>query len=155
MAGNAGRPGARRRRWPRTAVAVCAVAVPAGRVSDRTLKRKRMVVISSVLMGAAGITFAFWPSLPSAMIGAAILGLGFGFYLSVDQALITQVLPHPEDRGKDLGVIQIANVVPLIVASAIGGVLVNSAGGFTALYLGMVVTGLAAALFVSPIKSVR
>ena len=29
MAGNAGRPGARRRRWPRTAVAVCAVALSA------------------------------------------------------------------------------------------------------------------------------
>lgn len=136
-------------------IAVCSVAVPAGRVSDRTLKRKRMVTISSVLMGAAGITFAFWPSMPSAMVGAAVLGLGFGFYLSVDQALVTQVLPHPEDRGKDLGVIQIANVLPAIVASALGGVLVNSAGGFTALYLAMVGTGFAAALFVAPIKSVR
>lgn len=136
-------------------VAVCSVAVPAGRVSDRTLKRKRMVIVSSVLMGISGLTFAFWPTMPSAMLGAAVLGLGYGFYLSVDQALVTQVLPHPEDRGKDLGVIQIANVLPAIVASALGGVLVNSAGGFTALYLSTVVTGFAAALFVAPIKSVR
>jgi fructose-specific phosphotransferase system IIC component len=46
-------------------------------------------------------------------------------------------------------------VLPAIVASALGGVLVNSAGGFTSLYLSTVVTGFAAALLVAPIKSVR
>ncbi|WP_326415531.1 MFS transporter [Amycolatopsis sp. H20-H5] len=135
--------------------ATCAVSVPCGRISDRTLKRKRMVVISSILCGAAGITMAFWHTLPSAMIAAAILGTGFSCYLSVDQALITQVLPRAEDRGKDLGVIQLANVLPYIVGSALGGLLINSFGGFTTLYLSMVVTGLAAAAFVMPIKAVR
>lgn len=136
-------------------IAVCAVAVPAGRISDRTLKRKRMVIIASVFMGGAGFTLAFWHSMPSAIIGAIVLGVGFGCYLSVDQALVTQVLPHAEDRGKDLGVIQIANVLPFVFGSALGGVLINSLGGFSTLYLTMVVTGVAAALFVLPIKAVR
>jgi hypothetical protein len=36
---------------------------------------------------------------------AALVGLGFGAYLGVDIALITQVLPSASTRGKDLGVI--------------------------------------------------
>lgn len=135
-------------------VAVCVVAIPAGRLSDRTMKRKRMVILSSVLMGLAGLTLAIWHTLPTAMIGAATLGLGIGCYQAVDQALITQVLPSAEDRGKDLGVIQIANVLPAVFAAAIGGLLIN-AYGFGVLYAAMVVTGLAAALLVAPIKSVR
>ena len=46
------------------------------------------------------------------MVAAALLGLGFGVYLAVDQALVTQVLPAAADRAKDLGIINIANVGP-------------------------------------------
>ena len=52
---------------------------------------------------------AFFPVFPVAMVAALILGLGYGMYLAVDQALVTQVLPRAIDRGRDLGVINIAN----------------------------------------------
>jgi hypothetical protein len=48
-----------------------------------------------------------------------LFGCGFGAYLAVDQALITQVLPKAESRGKDLGLINIAIAGP----AAIGGLL--------------------------------
>ncbi|MGW0196394.1 MFS transporter [Nonomuraea sp. NPDC003201] len=136
-------------------VAVCAVAVPAGRISDRTLKRKRMVFLASFCVGVAGVSMAFWYTLPSTIVGAVLLGVGIGCYQAVDQALVTQVLPKAEHRGKDLGVIQIANVLPYVFGSALAGVLINSLGGFTTLYLAMVVTGVASAFLVMPIKSVR
>ena len=136
-------------------VASVAACLPSGRISDRTGKRKRMVIISSILQGAAGLLFAFVPTLPAAIIGAAVLGLGYGAYISVDQALITQVLPRPEDRGKDLGVINIANMLPYVLAAALGGLVITELGGYVTLYLLVVVTGVIAALTVRPIKRVR
>ncbi|WP_405060510.1 MFS transporter [Kribbella sp. NBC_01505] len=134
-------------------VAVVVIAVPSGRRSDRSGKRKRMVVVASVLQGSAALLFAFVPQMPAAIVGAAILGLGYGAYLSVDQALVTQVLPHAEDRGKDLGVIQIANSLPYVFAAGAGGWLINSFG-FPTLFLASFFAGLAAAFLVMPIKSV-
>ncbi|MGI5128709.1 MFS transporter [Pseudonocardia sp. CA-107938] len=135
-------------------VAVVVAALPVGRISDRTQRRKRMVVISSVLQGGAGLIFAFLPFFEATMIGTVILGVGYGAYAAVDQALITQVLPSAEDRGRDLGVINIANVLPYALAGVFGGIVINSFGYPTLMVL-VLVTGLIAALTVQPIKSVR
>jgi hypothetical protein len=35
----------------------------------------------------------------------ALGGLGFGMYMAVDVALLVDVLPHPDQAGKDLGVL--------------------------------------------------
>ncbi len=65
------------------------------------------------------------------------------------------MLPHPEDRGKDLGVINIANMLPYVLAAALGGVVINMLGGYVTLYALVAVTGVIAALAVWPIKSVK
>lgn len=140
-------------------VAVIAATIPAGRISDRTGKRKRMVVISCVLQGVAALFLAFLPVLPAVVAGAVLLGVGYGIYAAVDQALITQVLPRAEDRGKDLGVINIANVLPYVVAPATAGVIIGVFGredlGYPVLFVLSAVTAVIAALTVQPIKSVR
>ncbi|ATY12998.1 MFS transporter [Amycolatopsis sp. AA4] len=133
---------------------IVVIAVPVGRHSDRTGKRKRVVVWSSAAQGAAALILAFVPTFPAAIAGASLLGFGYGAYLSVDQAVVTQVLPHAEDRGKDLGILQLSSALPMIVAAAVGGVLVASLGGFPALFVASAATGLAAAVCVLPIRSV-
>jgi MFS family permease len=133
---------------------IVVVAIPVGRYSDRTGKRKRIVVWSSAAQGAAALILAFAPTFPTAIAGASLLGFGYGAYLSVDQAVVTQVLPHAEDRGKDLGVVQLSSALPVIVAAAIGGVLITSLGGFPALFLASAIAGLAAAFCILPIRSV-
>lgn len=137
------------------AATVVLACIPAGRISDRTGKRKQMVFIASALQGLAGLFFVFMPTMTGAIIGAAVLGLGYGAYIAVDQALITQVLPSAEDRGKDLGVINIANTLPYVLAAALGGLVINELGGYVTLYLLVLVTGVLAALTVRPIKSVH
>ncbi|WP_229054192.1 MFS transporter [Aeromicrobium sp. Leaf350] len=136
------------------ALSAAAVAVPAGRWSDRTMRRKRLVVLSSVLQGAAGLVLAFAPTMPAAAVGAVLLGLGYGAYASVDQALVTQVLPSAEHRGKDLGIIGVANVLPYVLAAALGGIVIN-VWGYPTLYVLVLVTALLAAASVQPIRSVR
>ncbi|WP_035858181.1 MFS transporter [Cryptosporangium arvum] len=141
-----------------TAGAVVA-AILGGRWSDRTGRRKMLVVVSSVLQGIAAIFYLASPTTWAAIVGSLLLGIGFGCYAAVDQALITQVLPRAEDRGKDLGVINIANNLPYVFAGALGGAALSLFGrddlGYPVLYALSLVTALIAALTVQPIKSVR
>jgi MFS family permease len=95
------------------------------------------------------------PDLGVAFFAAGLLGLGYGCFLSVDQALATQVLPDPHTRGKDLGIMNIATTVPQAVAPMLGAVTVALLGGFQGLFLMSAVFAFAGALAVARVKSVR
>ena len=133
-------------------------SVIGGYVSDRMGKRKIFVIIASVIIAVAGFVLAFVPEGQGGwgmtMLAALILGIGYGWYLAVDQALITQVLPTAGDRAKDLGVINIANSMPQVLAAVLAAVLVTSLGGYTSLYIAVAIITLVGAVAVVPIKSV-
>ncbi len=94
--------------------------------------------------------FQTWP----AALGAAVLyGMGYGAYIAVDQALITQVLPKAHDRAKDLGIINIAIVCPYALGAAIAALLVSLAG-YPALFGATALVAIAGAIGVWQIKSV-
>ncbi|MFJ4169882.1 MFS transporter [Paenarthrobacter sp. NPDC089714] len=136
------------------AVAVIITSVLGGRLSDRMGKRKPLVIASSVIIAVASLILAFAPTWIGALAGAIVLGIGFGAYLAVDFALITQVLPTALDRGKDLGVINIANSLPQVIAPSIAFPFVAYWGGYVSLYIAAAVIGLLGAVFVVKIKSV-
>ena len=46
----------------------------------------------------------------------AIMGLAYGIYVAVDFVLVVDVLPNPDNAGKDLGVFNIANALPQSLA---------------------------------------
>jgi MFS family permease len=134
---------------------VVITAVAGGMVSDRTGRRKLPVTVAGLVMAAAAALLALWPSWPAAMAAAAIIGLGYGVYLSVDAALVTQVLPSAAGRAKDLGIINIANSGPQVLAPAIAAPLVSQLGGYRSLYLSVAVITVLGSLFVQRIRSVR
>jgi MFS family permease len=136
------------------ALGTIATAVVAGRISDRSGRRKIYVVWSTVVMAFSALILAFFPVFPAAMVAAFILGLGYGIYLAVDQALVTQVLPTAVDRGRDLGVINIANAAPQVLAPAIAAPIVTGAAGYTGLYLLTAAITLLSAVLVRFIRSV-
>ncbi|MER5639201.1 MFS transporter [Kitasatospora sp. NPDC002227] len=135
-------------------VAALLTAVPSGLVSDRTGRRKVLVVLSCVVMAAAAALLAFVHTWPAAIVAAAVLGAGFGVYLAVDQALVTQVLPAAADRAKDLGVINIANSGPQVLAPAVAAPVVSQLGGYLGLYLATALVTLLAAALVHRIRGV-
>jgi MFS family permease len=117
----------------------CTVAttVVVGHWSDRVGRRKVFVIWSGVLIGTSSLVLGLWQDWPGALVAAVVLGAGFGVYQAVDFALITQVLPDAVDRGKDLGVINIASALPQVLAPAIAGlilVVVRELGGPVATY---------------------
>jgi MFS family permease len=136
-------------------VFVIIASLGAGRWSDRLGRRKAFVFVASALQGVAALLLAFLPDLTVAMIAAGLLGLGYGCFLSVDQALATQVLPDPESRGKDLGIMNIATAVPQAVAPLLGAGVVAVLGGFTGLFVVAGVFAFAGALAVARVKAVR
>ncbi|SFT88376.1 MFS transporter [Arthrobacter sp. ov118] len=136
------------------AVMVIITSVIGGRLSDRMGRRKPLVILSSAVIAAAALILAFAPTWAGALLGASVLGIGFGCYLAVDFALITEVLPTALNRGKDLGVINIANSLPQVLAPLIAFPFVAHWGGYVGLYVAAAVIGLLGAVFVVKIKGV-
>ncbi len=133
---------------------VVLAALVFGPWSDRSGKRKPFVWLAAGLQGVAALLLAFFPHFSVALAGAAMLGLGYGCFLAVDQALATQVLPDPAARGKDLGIMNIATAVPQAIAPLLGALVVAYAGGFSALYILAGLTSLLGSAAVLPIKKV-
>ncbi|MFE9855452.1 MFS transporter [Streptomyces sp. NPDC005780] len=129
-------------------------AIPAGVLSDRLGRRKVFVVVCSLVMAAAAVLLAALHTWPSALAAAAVLGAGYGIYLAVDQALVTQVLPEATDRAKDLGVINIANSGPQVLAPALASPIITHLGGYTGLYATAALVILIGGLLVNRIRSV-
>ncbi len=133
---------------------VVLTSIVGGIISDRRGRRKMLVTVSGLLMAAAALLLAFWETWPAALIAAVLFGMGYGAYIAVDQALITQVLPNARDRAKDLGIINIAIVCPGAIGALIAAPLVSLAG-YPALFGATAVVAVAAAIGVWQIKSVR
>ncbi|WP_426594423.1 MFS transporter [Cellulomonas sp. McL0617] len=110
-------------------------ALGAGYWSDRVGRRKVFVIWSGLITAASLLLFALVPTLPAAYVAAVIQGIGFGAYTAVDFALITQVLPGARDRGKDLGVINIANALPQVLAPALAAGVLAVGLGYVGLYV--------------------
>lgn len=107
--------------------------VLAGLWSDRVGRRKVFVIGAGLTTGAAAVILALVPTWPGAIAGALVLGAGFGVYLSVDLALVTEVLPAAVDRARDLGLINIAVALPQVVAPVVAAGLV-AVSGYVLLY---------------------
>ena len=119
------------------AYGLCTVltAVVGGIWSDRLGRRKVFVIASGLVAAAALLLLAFVTTWVGAFAGAVILGIGFGIYTAVDFAMITQVLPSAGDRAKDLGVINIANALPQVLAPGIAAIVLGIGFGYSTLYV--------------------
>jgi MFS family permease len=131
-----------------------------GIISDKVGRRKIFVIGATVVIALGLALLAVSPSWETVQLASAVIGFGFGAYLSVDVALITQVLPSAASRGKDLGVINIANTLPPTVAPIIGAIIINTFGAanfgaYVVLFITGAVITLLGAVLVRPIKSVR
>jgi MFS family permease len=150
-------------------------ALICGRISDRIGRRKVFVYIAAYLQAIAALILAFVPDLNVAFFAAGLLGLGYGCYMSVDQALATQVLPDAHSRGKDLGIMNIATAVPQAVGPLLGALVVllfaslatagaattetithtGEQAGFAGLFVASGVLAVLGGVAMIPIKSVK
>ena len=99
-------------------VATAAAAVPGGRLSDR-FGRKPMIYLACVVAAIGMVGVALAPSPEWAVAAYLPFGLGAGIFLSVDWALMTDVIPK-ETTGRYMGILNAgtaaAGPVYLIIA---------------------------------------
>lgn len=127
-----------------------------GYLSDRLQRRRVFVFVAAAMQAAAGLMLAMAPSMPMAFLSSAFMGGGFGAYMAVDQALVTQLLPDATSRAKDLGIMNIGTMVPPTVAPLLAGLLISADGsGYSELFGLVAVIATVGAFFVYKIRSVR
>lgn len=134
---------------------VLIASVISGILSDRLQRRKVFVTGASLVIALAFLILAFFQTWPAVELAGAVLGIGFGAYLGVDIALITQVLPSANARGKDLGVINIANALPQVIGVTIAAFVVNTFHNYTVLFIVAALLAVLGAVLIQRIKSVR
>jgi MFS family permease len=130
-------------------------ALAFGKLSDKLGQRKPFVYAAAYLQAIAAVLIAFVPEFTVMLICAGLLGLGYGCFMAVDQALATQVLPNSHTRGKDLGIMNIATAVPQAVGPLLGSFIVASLGGFFGLFIAAALVATLGGLAVIPIKKVK
>ncbi|MFE0026901.1 MFS transporter [Amycolatopsis sp. NPDC059021] len=129
-------------------------AVLAGHFSDKSGRRKPYVLGASAVMALAALLLVVWQTWPVALAASPLLGVGFGTYMAVALAMLTQVLPAAQDRAKDLGVVNIANSLPQVVAPLLTTVILASFGGYPALFTASAAATVIAGILVTRVKSV-
>lgn len=136
-------------------VGMILTAMIGGWLSDRLGRRKIFVIWSGMLIAVAATLLAIWPTWSVSLVAALLFGAGYGVYLAVDTALITQVLPAAADRAKDLGVINIATALPQVLGPALAAPIVTYLGGYPSLFGLTAAVTVAGAVAVVRIRSVR
>lgn len=135
-------------------VTLLGTVVVGGMWSDRAGRRQPFVLWAGVIMAVATGLLAGWQTWAGALCAAALLGVGFGVFTSVDFALMTDVLPSAAHRGRDLGIVNIANSLPQVAAPALAAPIVGHLGGYRVLYVVAAAVGLLGALLVRRIRGV-
>ncbi|MBB5854188.1 MFS transporter [Amycolatopsis umgeniensis] len=129
-------------------------ALIAGHFSDRSGRRKPYVLAASAVMAVAALLLVVWQNWTAALAASPLLGVGFGAYMAVALAMLTQVLPAAQDRAKDLGVINIANSLPQVVAPMLTAPILAYLGGYPSLFAASALSTVIAAVLVTRVKSV-
>lgn len=98
-----------------TIVAVL-LTIVAGKLSDRMMRRKPFLAAGAVGMATGLTVMGFAKSWVVAAIGHALALSGLTVFLAIHSAIAMQLLPSPAHRGRDLGILNLTNTLPAMVA---------------------------------------
>jgi MFS family permease len=143
-----------------TFVALIFASVCSGWLSDRIRRRKPLVFGAALFMAAAVAAPVVAPSIPGMIVYAVLIGIGYGAFMSVDLALMTQVLPKrpgaSDSIGKDLGILTTAINVPQILSPVLAAALLGATGNnYSVLFIAAGAFVFVGSFLVLPIRSVR
>ncbi|MGM7665573.1 MFS transporter [Microbacterium sp. A93] len=116
-------------------VFVVAASLIAGSLSDRTGKRKPIVIIAALIQALSAVMILISPTFIGTAIAAAVMGVGYGAYMAVSLALATDLLPKASHHARDLGIVNVSASLGQLLGPLLGAGLVALVGGFWLLFL--------------------
>ncbi|WP_426625288.1 MFS transporter [Leifsonia sp. McL0607] len=118
--------------------------------------RKVFIYTATVVMAVGLAVPLIMPDLTGMIAMSVINGIGFGIYMSVDAALMTEVLPNEGGAaGKDLGILNVATNIPQALSAPIAAIIIGFLGGYPVLFVFAIVLAVLGAVATAPIKSVK
>ncbi len=130
----------------------------AGQRSD-AVGRRVLVSCAGGLMGLAAIAFLLVHGLVPILAVGALFGAGYGTYIAVDWALVTDVLPDPQGVARDMGFWGLGTTVPQVIAPLVGGsvflLLPHGAAAYRVIFAATCLYALAGSALVWKVKAVR
>jgi MFS family permease len=118
-------------------------SVVVGPWSDRTGRRRPFAAVAALAQAVSGLLLTTATGDGPLFMASVLMGGGWAAYMTVNQAVVTRVLPDADSRATDLGLTNIGLLVPSAVAPLIASTVVTSGGsGYPLLFL---ITGLTAA----------
>ena len=142
---------------PAAVLAVIATLL-GGTLSDLKVVRRIPLLLSAIIFAAGMGLLAGAPYLGLFLIGYALFQIGLSAFLSIDTALVAQLVGGNPRRGLLLGVMNLANTLPSIIAPTIALFALargETASALSALFAIFAAAAVASGLLVLFIRSVR
>jgi MFS family permease len=133
-------------------VFVVAASVIGGIVSDRTGRRKPMVVVSALLQALAALIIAIAPTLSVTLVAAALIGVGYGIFNAGGLALATDLLPGDDANAEDLGIVNVSANLGQLLGPLVGAGLIAAVGGFWLLFVAAAVFSVIGAALTATVR---
>jgi MFS family permease len=105
------------------AVSCVVSVVPASRLSDR-IGRKPVIWIACALGAGGVLVISLSPSIWLSVAAASLFGAAYSIFLSVDWALLTDLIPRAS-AGRYMGISNVATGSAPLFAAAIGGIVLD------------------------------
>ena len=131
-----------------------------GWLSDRTARRKPLILTGAAFFCAGCVVFAFSWDLVALVVGTLLLSFGIALFSAVGQALVLDLLPERDTQaGRYMAITMFSQKIPGVLAPiAAPALLIIGADGqnFTALYLAAAGLALIGGLIIAiKVRSVR
>lgn len=115
-------------------VVLAPLAIVAGRLSDAARSRKPFLIGSATMVTVGLLLMALLPHWAPAAFGYVLFACGVGLFLALQGAYAMQLMVNPRHRGRDMGLLNLTNTLPALIAPSLAYLMAND-GDFTVLLL--------------------
>ena len=95
------------------------VALIAGRLSDRVGRRKPFLLAAAIVAAGGLAAMAIATDWTQSATGFVLYTAGSAVFLALHSGFAMQLLPDPRHRGRDLGLLNLANTLPALLGPAL------------------------------------
>ncbi|MBM7367293.1 MFS transporter [Gordonia hydrophobica] len=101
-----------------------------GLVADRRGHRRLLTVVAAGIQACAGLVIVAHTTFATTVVAAALMGVGYGAFMTAGLAFATDLLPYHHDHGRDLGIVNVSAALGQLIGPMLGAGLVAAVGGF-------------------------